>query len=550
MPIRSTTLLFSVIIGCLLSACSLTPNRMPPVLEAVTELPDEFAESAVAGPYEPLEWWKAFADPVLDQVMETALTSNFDLAEAVARVDQARARERIVKAPAFPLLQPSFGLEDVETPTNAGIAAHLDELGLGSDIYRDFGIDLPDRIGLTTYSLGLDISYELDFWGRNRNDARAAAAELLASESDYLTARIGVLAETVRTYLEIVDLRHQRRLTDEIVEIFQHRASLAESRYDRGLTDARALYTARQNLSNAQTRVPQIEGLLADAEGRLWVLLGGYHANLAGRLPDSLTPSAALDPVPAGIPADLLDQRPDISAARQRMEAARYTVGARRADLLPSLSLYGSIGLQSTTAGEWFDPDQWFRNLSFNLLGPVFQGSRLRSNVDLAEARWHEAAAAYGRSVVSAVHEVEAALAGLETSRHRHSLLASRVQEAQAETVLQERRYASGVGGYEDFLTARHTLLGAQSTLATAQRDLGQARLVLHRALGGAWTAKSKVSSNYKNKAGHVYAFNKGEAVQQSNAAPDTKEGTCPSSTGSCGIRSLFQPRRLVSAPE
>ena len=550
MPIRSLTLLFPVIVGCLISSCSLTPNRMPPILEAAMELPDEFAESEVAGSYEPLEWWKAFADPVLDQVIEAVLASNFDLAEAVARVDQARARERIVKAPAFPLLQPSMEIADMETSTNAGIAAYLDELGVGSDVYRDFGFEIPDRIGLTTYDLGLDISYELDFWGRNRNDAHAAGAERLASESDYLTARIGVLAETVRTYLEIVDLRHQRRLAGEVVEIFQQRESLAESRYDRGLTDARALYTARQNLSNAQTRVPQIEALLADAKGRLWVLLGGYHADLAGILPDSLTPSAALDPVPAGIPADLLAQRPDVNAARQRMEAARYTVGARRADLLPSLSLYGSIGLQSAEAGEWFDPDQWFRNLSFNLLGPAFQGSRLRSNVDLAEARWNEAAAAYGRSVVSAVNEVEAALAGLEANRRRHSLLASRTQEAQAETVLQERRYASGVGSYEDFLTATHTLLGAQSALAAAQRDLGHARLVLHRALGGAWTAKSKRVLQSHKKAGHVYSFNEGEAIQQSNLAPDTKEGTCPSSTGRCGTRSLFQPRRLVSAPE
>ena len=197
MPIRSIKLLFAVIVGCLLSSCSLTPNQNPPILEAVTELPDEFAEGEVAGSYEPLEWWKAFADPVLDQVIEAVLASNFDLAEAVARVDQARARERIVKAPAFPLLQPSLGITDTDTPTNAGIAAHLDELGVGSDIYRDFGIKLPDRIGLTTYSLGLDISYELDLWGRNRNDARAAAAERLASESDYLTARMGVRAYRV-----------------------------------------------------------------------------------------------------------------------------------------------------------------------------------------------------------------------------------------------------------------------------------------------------------------------------------------------------------------
>ena len=133
------------------------------------------------------------------------------------------------------------------------------------------------------------------------------------------------------------------------------------------------------------------------------------------------------------------------------MEAARYTVGARRADLLSRLSLSGSIGLQSTESGELFNPDQWFRNLSFNLLGPVFQGSRLRGKVALAQARLNEAAAAFGRSVVTAVSEVEAALAGLDASRRRHSLLASLAAEAQAEAALQEGRYVSGVGGLRGF---------------------------------------------------------------------------------------------------
>ena len=491
MPIRPIRLLFPVIVGSLISACSLT-LKPPPIPESGAELPNEFAGSEVAGSYEPLEWWKSFADPVLDQVIEAVLASNFDLAGAVARVNQARARERIAKAPTFPLLQPSVGVNDFDTPTNAGIGAQLDELGLGSGADSAVGISLPDRLGLTTYSIGAEFAYELDFWDRNRNDARAARSERLASEADYLTARMGVLAETVRTYLEIVNLRHQQRLAGEIVEIFQHRKSLAESSYDRGLTDVTGLHTARRNLRNAQAELPPIEALLADAEGRLWVLLGGYRVDLADMLPDSLSPSTALEPVPAGIPADLLVQRPDVSAARQRVAAARYTVGARRADLLPKLSLSGSIGLQSTESGELFNPDQWFRNLSANLLGPVFQGSRLRSNVALAEASLNEAAAAFGRSVVTAVNEVEAALVGLEASRRRHSLLASLAEEAQAETALLEQEYVSGVGTYEAFLAATHTLIGAQSALAAAARDMGYARLALHRALGGAWTANER----------------------------------------------------------
>ena len=323
-----------LVASCLLSACSLAPSSAPAILESALSVPDRFAGSGVAGSYDPLEWWKTFADPVLDHVVEEVLASSFDLAEAVARVEQARMQARIARAPVFPLIQPSLSGNDFDTPTNAGIGAQLDELGLGSALEGVSGIALPDRLGLTTYSSGLEFAYEVDFWGRNRNDANAAGAIRLASESDYQSARIGVLAEAVGTYLEVVNLRNQQRLADEIAEISEQLESLARSRYDRGLTDVRALYAARRNLREAQAEVPQIEALRAEAEGRLWVLLGGYREDLAAMLPDSLTPSADLPPIPAGIPADLLVQRPDVSAAMQRVDAARYSVGARRSDLL------------------------------------------------------------------------------------------------------------------------------------------------------------------------------------------------------------------------
>ncbi len=476
------------IVGFLVSACALAPRSTPTVSDPVAKLTDGSAGGDVAGSIERREWWKAFADPALNRVIEGVLASNFDLAGAVARVDQARARARIARAPLFPTLQPSAGVSEFDAPTNAGIGAQLDELGLGSGAGGASGIVLPDRLGLTTYTAAVEFAYEVDFWGRNRNDGLAAAAERLASEADYLTARMGVLSETVRTYLEIVNLRHQRRLAGEIAEIHQQREALARSRYDRGLIDLSGLHRARQEARNAQAELPQIEALLADAEGRLRVLLGDHQADLAHILPDSLTQTSALEPVPPGIPTRLLTQRPDVIAAKQRMDGARYQVGARRADLAPRLSLHGSIGLQSTESSEWFNPEQWFRNLSMNLLGPVFQGARLRGNVALARARLKAAVAAYGRSVVSAANEIEAALSGLAASRRRHSLLASLSNTAHAETELQEQRYLSGVVDYEALLTATQTGLAAESLLAAAERDLGLARLALHRALGGAWT--------------------------------------------------------------
>lgn len=481
--------LVSLTVCCLISGCSLAPEQIPPVGHPAAELPTEYAGSEVVGSYDPLEWWKAFDDPVLNRVIAVVLASNFDLAEAVARVDQARARERFSKSSAIPSLQPTALVSEFDVPISSGIGAQLEGLGVISDENKQF---FPDRLGLTTYNMGLEYAYEFDFWGRQRNDALAAGAELMASESDYLTARMGVLAETVHTYLETVNLRHQQRLSGEIVGILLQRESLAESRYDRGLTDLRDLHAARQNLREAQAELPQIEALLADAEARLWILAGGYHADLADMLSDPPNPSIVLEPVPTGIPADLMAQRPDVLAAMQRLEAARYSVGARHADRLPRLSLQGSIGLRATDSSVWFDSDQWFRNLSINLLGPVFQGSRIRSNIALAEARLNEATMAYGRSVVTAVNEVEAALVGLEANRRRHSLLVSLADEAEAETGLKEQQYVSGVGDYESFLAAVHTQKGKESVLAAARRDLGIARLALHRALGGAWTSEDR----------------------------------------------------------
>ncbi len=476
--------------GLLVAACSLVPPT--PLPEAASDRLENVAATGVDGRHQPLEWWKSFADPVLDRVMETALDSSYDLAEAVARVDQARARARIAAAARFPTAQASLGASRFDAPTNAGLGAQLDELGLGSEVTEAFGVTLPDRLDLTTYTLGANFAYEADFWGRHRNAALAAGAEHLASEADFQAAQIGVLAETVATYLEIVDLRCQRRLATEMAAIFEEQASLAAAGYERGLTDVRDVYAAQRSLADAQAELPRMTSRLADAEGRLWILLGGHRAELESLLPDALKPAAPSVPVPTGIPADLLTQRPDVSAARQRVEAARFAVGTHRAALLPSLSLSGSIGLQATESGEWFDPDQWFENLSANLLLPVFQGGRLRGNVALAEAQLAEAGAAFGRSVVTAVSEVEAALTGLESSGRRVTLLSTLLEAAEAEAALLEQRYLAGVVDYGGYLGARQLLVSAESALAGGKRDLGYARLALHRALGGAWTADTE----------------------------------------------------------
>lgn len=461
-------------------------------------MPEKFSESAVSGSYDPSEWWKAFGDPTLNRIIEVALSKNFDLAEAVARVDQARARERITDSANAPRIEPSGNIDEINVPTSGGTGAQVDELT--PDI-PGFDIDLPERLTVTTYSISAGFSYEVDFWDRILNETQAAGAERSASEWDHHTARIGVVAEIVHTYLGIVHLRRQKELSEEIVEIFREREELTKFRYNQGLDSARDLYRVRRNLWDAKAELPMIEGRLADTERRLWILLGGYRGDLVDMLPKSLSPAVALEPVPPGIPADLLVQRPDVGAAWQRMEAARYAVNARRAELLPTLSLTGSIGLQTSERENLFEFNQWFRNLTVNLLGPVFQGSRLRDKVTLAESRLNETIAAYGRVVVTAVNEVESALIGWETSHRFYTLRKSFSEEARAEVEYQGRRYQSGVADYEDYLTASQTLVSANSALAAAERDLGYARLALHRALGGTWVTSGPTPPQADNSA-------------------------------------------------
>ena len=471
----------------LLAACSFAP---PPSLpEPAADLPGAFAESPYAGSHDAREWWDAFRDPVLSTVVDSVLAANFDLAEAVARVQQARAQAGIARAALLPAVQASGTASDQDNPSNAGFGQQFRELAGSEDSPLPGGFQFPDRLGITTYSLGMDFAWELDFWGRARNDSKAAAMEYLASESDYRAARIGVLAETITTYFEIVDLRRRTALARETVDVLLERVDLAQTRYDRGLVSSFELYQVRQELRNTQAGLPQLQSALVNAEGRMAVLLGGFRAKLEAILPDSLAPIPAGDPVAAGVPADLLLQRPDVRAAGDRLEAARYAVGARRAELLPSLSFSGTIGLQSAEVDGLFNVDQWFRNLIGNLTAPIFQGGRIRNNIALAQGRFNQAAAVYGRTVVTAVHEVEAALAALENEGRRHDFLESQREEALAAVSLQSQRYASGVGGYTDYLDALRSLLNVESTLAGARRDLALARLAVHRSLGGEWTA-------------------------------------------------------------
>lgn len=487
-------------VALLVGGCSFAPEPRTP--EVVLEIPSEYPAEAdaeipadSAGPLDPVRrperWWTVFQDPVLEALVDTALAANLELREAVARVEEVRQRYRIARADLFPNLGISADASYQDAPSNTGFAGEIgggDEEG-GDPETPPAGPVFPDRFKYDTYSAALGFSYEIDFWGRVRNDTKAAVSDFLASEGDYQTARLAVIALTISTYLEVVELRRSAELTRESVDVLKERSERTNERYLRGLVTTFELYTIQALYRNTQASLPVLESRLEEAKGRLAVLLGRYAGSIDDLLTDESTPATVLARVPADLTSELLEERPDVWAAWQRMEAARYRIGARKASLYPAIRLDASVGFQAGEVSNLFRADQYFLNLIGGLTQPLFQGGRLRANVGVAEARFQALAANYVRTVLTAYKEVQASLVNLDKQSERYEFLSRQLESARGSLEFQRRSFERGVGDYLAYLDARQNLAGTETTLAAAERSLAEARLAVHRALGGAWVS-------------------------------------------------------------
>jgi len=486
---RSSLAALAVSIG--LASCSFAPEPRTPtvVVDLPAEYPAEVADSTGAAAAEtnqeirqPVRWWTVYNDPVLEALVDTALAANLDLREAVARVEEVRQRYRIARADLFPSLGVSADASYQDAPTNAGFAG---EIGGGGE--EGEPSLFPDRFKYDTYTAALGFSYEIDFWGRFRNNTKAAVSDFLASEGDYQTARLAVISATISTYLEVVELRRSVDLTTLSVDILEERSQRTNERYFRGLVTTFELYTIQALFRNTQASLPVLESALEEAKGRLAVLLGQYAGSLDVILAGDTAPDIVLDPVPADLTAALLEERPDVWAAWQRMEAARYRIGARKGDMYPAIRLDATVGLQSGDISSLFRPDQYFLNLVGGLTQPLFQGGRLKANLGVAEAQFQAQAANYVRTVLTAYKEVQVSLVNLDKQAERYEFLRRQQISAQGSVDFQSRSFQRGVGDYLAYLDAKQNLAGTETNLAAAERSLAEARLAVHRSLGGAW---------------------------------------------------------------
>jgi multidrug efflux system outer membrane protein len=474
----------------------------PVEVTAVTRLPESFSESASSSPaVESLAWWSDFEDATLDRLIDSALESNLDVREAVARVEEVRAQYRIEGSPLFPSVTAGVDASLFSQPANAGqfgaILGGDDEDGEAGDGEGGGERPLrPDRFSFSTFGANINFAYELDFWGRLNSARMASMAEFMATGSDLQTVRISVASETITAYFELRELLAREATLVGVVDILTERLSLTQDRYQRGVATSIELYQIQQDLNATRAGLPLLGSQITSARGRLAVLLGRYPEEIQSFLDETATPVVRTDPIPPGLPSDMLAGRPDLQAAALRLESSRQRVGQSVAARFPSISLTGSTGTQSAELGDILRADQWFANFVTSLTAPIFTGGRLKAEQAAAEARYEQEAARYAQAILTAFQEVDASLAAFNAQRERKLILDEQLAVAEASADSQLRRVQLGVGDYVGYLDALRTVLNVQDTQATAERELATARLNVHRALGGTWIAEEVEDSD------------------------------------------------------
>ncbi len=457
---------FSLLAACLLIGCTVGPKYEKPAVE----LPETWKETAPRFA-EDGKWWRVYQDASLEAVVEEALSHNADLLIAAARVDEARALLGEANSFFWPSIdaQASASRQEVSTRTSTFF----------SGIPREY----------SNHRATLNVSYELDLFGRLRSNAAAARAELEASEASREAVRLALAAQVARSYFALRALDEQVLLTRRNVALREEALALQRRRLQGGVISEFDLRQLEAETAVVRAQLPPLERDRSREEVALSVLLGRspkrvFEGNV--RVKDSVDETPGPPAIPPGLPSELLLRRPDLVEAERLLAAANARIGVARAEMFPSIALTGFLGSESAALSNLFSGGAaatW--QIAASVSQPIFQGGRLQARTEAAEARERAALAQYQQAIRAAFGEVRSAL--IAQSRARESYEAESVRaNALAESLrLARLRYQNGVASQLDVLDAERGLLAAQIARVEALRAHRAAVADLFRALGG-----------------------------------------------------------------
>ncbi len=448
-------------------------NLAPDYRRPAADLPSDWkAPEGQSASAHGATWWKIFGDARLDAMVDEALAHNANLAVAIARVDEARALLGETRSGQFPTVDAGLSRDRTQsslrsaTPLPPGVARSRDN-----------------------YRGTLNVSYELDLWGRLRNATAAARAELLATGAARETVRIALVADVVQAYFTLRSLDEQVAATQRSVASRGESLALQKIRYDAGVISEFEYRRLEAEELAARAQLPAFERRRTQQENALAVLLGrSPRAIYTGVVVENATIEPIRPPqalvVPAGLPSELLLRRPDLVEAEQRMIAANARIGVARAAYFPSLSITGFFGGESAAMSELFTGPAGTWRAAASVTQPIW---RVGAQVDAASARQRQALAQYQSAIQNAFREVRDAVVAQAKTREQFEAEDRRAATLREALRLAKLRYKSGIASQLDVLDAERSLLAAELNRSDAQRTQRAAVADLFKALGGGW---------------------------------------------------------------
>jgi multidrug efflux system outer membrane protein len=408
------------------------------------------------------DWWRGFGSDELSALIDAALRANPDTAIAAERVRQAEAQVRIAGATLFPALDFSAGTGRRETRPDGG---------------RWSGVD--------SSSASLSASYELDLWGRNAAGVRSADASLRATRFDEETVRLTLIAGVATGYFQLLSLRGRLAIVRDNLAIAERVLNVVEARVRHGAAFELDLARQQAGVLALRASIPPLETQERQTLYALAILAGAPPEAFAAA--GSSLAALAVPRVAPGLPAELLVRRPDLASAEAQLAAANANVAAARAALLPGISLTGSAGLASNVLVNFLNGPTAVLALAASLTQPIFDGGRLRGQVDVAVSRERELVENYRKSILAALADVEGALAAAGRTADQEALQAQVVEQSRIALRIAAIRYREGMDDLLPVLDAQRTLFQAEDQLAQIRLARLQASIGLFKALGGGW---------------------------------------------------------------
>jgi multidrug efflux system outer membrane protein len=452
-------------IAVLLAGCTVGPNYKRPAVTVPTDYRD-----AMPSPNLPVsslgneKWWLVYQDPVLVQLIHTALQQNYDVRIAATRVLEAQAELGIVRANQLP-------------SAIVGSSVYSQQNAKVSNLFPAYEVNAGQ--------LNLSVLWNLDFWGKYRRQTEAARAQLLATEWGQRAAISSLVANVATAYFQLRALDSELDIAERTLASRRQSLELTHVLASHGSASDLDVSQSEQLVYTASETIPDLERQIQQQENVLSILLGENPQSIPrGR---SITEQPAPETVPAGLPSELLERRPDIRQAEENVVAANAQIGVAKAAFFPSFSLTGTGGLESNALNQFLSqPSQtWFAAL--NVSQPLFEGGRLRSGLKLARAQWQESVLSYQQTVQDALEQVSNALVAYQKDRDFRGQQELLTQATQRSDQLSVVLYKQGGASYLQVLTSETNYYSAELSLVQAQLNERLALVQVYQALGGGW---------------------------------------------------------------